>query len=144
RRVALRGRWWTEDNGPLLAFRAPDRQPVALLPDGASAYRLHDPADRSAVRVDPAVADKLEPFAHSFYRPFPDTALRLRDVLRFGLRGGRRDLIVVAAMIVCAAVVGMVPAIATGVLFNTVIPGAQRSELLQMTAILLACAGVSA
>ncbi len=144
RRVALRGSWWTEDNGPLLAFRAPDRQPVALLRDGASGYRLHDPSDRSATRVDPTVADRLEPFAHSFYRPFPDTALRLRDVLRFGVRGGRRDVLVIAAMIICAAFVGMVPAIATGVLFNTVIPSAQRSELLQMTGILLACAGVNA
>jgi NHLM bacteriocin system ABC transporter ATP-binding protein len=144
RRVALRGSWWTEDSGPLLAFRAPDRQPVALLRDGASAYRLHDPSDRSATRVDQTVAEQLEPFAHSFYRPFPDAALRLRDVLRFGLRGGRRDIVVVAAMIVCAALAGMVPAIATGVLFNTVIPGAQRSELLQMTGVLLACAGVNA
>ncbi|MGH2900116.1 MAG: ABC transporter transmembrane domain-containing protein, partial [Solirubrobacteraceae bacterium] len=144
RRVALRGSWWTEDSGPLLAYRAPDQQPVALLRDGASAYRLHDPSDRSAAQVDQAVAEKLEPFAHSFYRPFPDAPLRMRDVLRFGLRDGRRDIVVVAAMIVCAALVGMVPAIATGVLFNTVIPGAQRSELLQMTTILLACAGVNA
>jgi NHLM bacteriocin system ABC transporter ATP-binding protein len=143
RRVALRGSWWTEDSGPLLAFRAPDQQPVALLRDTPSTYRLHDPSDRSATRVDQAVADKLEPFAHSFYRPFPDAPLRMRDVLRFGLRGGRRDVVVIAAMIVCAALVGMVPAIATGVLFNTVIPGAQRSELLQMTTILLVCAGVN-
>jgi NHLM bacteriocin system ABC transporter ATP-binding protein len=143
RRVALRGNWWTEDSGPLLAYRAPDKQPVALLRDGAS-YRLHDPSDRSVTRVDQAVAEQLEPFAYSFYRPFPDTALRMRDVLRFGLRGGGRDLIVVATMVVCAAFVGMVPAIATGVLFNTVIPGAQRAELLQMTAVLLACAVANA
>ena len=144
RRVALRGRWWTEDSGALLAFRAPDHQPVALLPDAASTYRLHDPSDRSTRRVDQSLADSLEPFAYSFYRPFPDAALRMRDLLRFALHGGRRDLVVIAAMIVCAALVGMVPAIATGVLFNTVIPGAQRSELLQMTVILLACAGVNA
>jgi NHLM bacteriocin system ABC transporter ATP-binding protein len=144
RRVALRGRWWAEDSGPLLAYRTMGLLPVALLRDAASTYRLHDPSDGSVTRVDQTVAEGLEPFATSFYRPFPDTALRMRDVLRFGLRGGRRDLIVIAAMIVCAALVGVVPAIATGVLFNNVIPGAQRSELLQMTGILLACAVVSA
>lgn len=146
RQVALRGNWWTEDNGPLLAYRTQEnqaKQPVALLRDGAT-YRLHDPSDRSVKRVDQAVAEQLEPFAHSFYRPFPETALRMRDVLRFGLRGGQRDVLVIAAMIACAALVGMVPAIATGVLFNTVIPGAQRSELLQMTGILLACAVANA
>lgn len=143
RRVALRGSWWTEDSGPLLAFRSPDKQPVALLGDGAM-YQLHDPAKRSVTRVDQAVAEQLEPFAYSFYRPFLDAALRMRDVVRFGLRGVRRDIVVIAAMVICAALVSVVPAIATGVLFNTVIPGAQRSELLQMTGILLACAGANA
>lgn len=143
RQVALRGSWWTEDSGPLLAYRTEGKHPVALLRDGAT-YRLHDPSDRSVTRVDQAVAEQLEPFAHSFYRPFPETALRMRDVLRFGLRGGRRDLLVIAAMIGCAAFVGMVPAIATGVLFNTVIPGAQRSELWQMTGVLVACAVANA
>jgi ATP-binding cassette subfamily C protein len=140
RRVALRGTWWTQDSGPLLAFRG--KEPVALLRDRAG-YRLHDPAARTVTRVDAAAAEALEPFAQSFYRPFPDVALRMRDVLRFGLRGARRDLIAVAVMIACTALVGMVPAIAAGVLFNTVIPGAQRSELLQMTGILLACAVVN-
>ncbi len=143
RRVALRGSWWTEDSGPLLAFRGPDRKPVALLRDSSAGYRLHDPSDRSSTRVDQTVAEQLEPFAYSFYRPFPDAALRMRDLLRFGMRGGWRDLVMVAGMVVCAALVGMVPAIATGMLFNTVIPGAQRSELLQMTGILLACAAVN-
>ncbi len=144
RKVALRGRWWVEDNGPLLAYRTSERAPVALLRDRGAAYHLHDPVTRSVTRVDQAIADELEPFAHSFYRPFPDAALRVRDVLRFALRGSRRDVVVIAAMVVCAALVGMVPAIATGVLFNTVIPGAQRSELLQLTGILLACAVANA
>lgn len=143
RRVALRGSWWTEDSGPLLAYRTEQSQPVALLRDGGT-YRLHDPSGGTVRRVDQAVAEQLEPFAHTFYRPFPETALRMRDVLRFGLRGGRRDLLVIAAMIACAALVGMVPAIATGVLFNSVIPGAQRSELWQMTGVLLACAVANA
>lgn len=144
RKVALRGHWWSEDNGPLLAYRTAERQPVALLRDGGAAYHVHDPATGSVTRVDQAMAEELEPFAHSFYRPFPDAALRVRDVLRFALRGSRRDVVVIAAMVVCAALVGMVPAIATGVLFNTVIPGAQRSELLQLTGILLACAVANA
>jgi NHLM bacteriocin system ABC transporter ATP-binding protein len=145
RQVALAGEWWTEENGPLLGVRAADKLPVALLQDGvAGPYVLHDPRDRSTKRVDAAVAETLEPFACALYRPFPARSLRVRDVLRFAMRGSRRDAIVVVSMIVCAALVGMVPAVATGVLFDTVIPGAQRSQLVQMTFVLLACAVVSA
>jgi NHLM bacteriocin system ABC transporter ATP-binding protein len=43
-------------------------------------------------------------------------------------------------MAVASSLLGMVPAVATGMLFNTVIPGAQRSQLLQLTWVLLACA----
>src|SRR5262245_61353054 len=43
RRVALRAAWWQQDNGPLLAYTATDKRPVALLPDGARRYHYHDP-----------------------------------------------------------------------------------------------------
>jgi ATP-binding cassette subfamily C protein len=37
----------------------------------------------------------LESFGTIFYRPFPARAMRLRDVLRFGLHGSKRDLRVI-------------------------------------------------
>jgi NHLM bacteriocin system ABC transporter ATP-binding protein len=145
RRVALRGAWWSEDGGPLLGVRAADKQPVALLRERTGGpYVLVEPGGRTGTPVDARVAEGLEPFAHSLYRPFPDVALRVRDLVRFGFAGSRRDALVVVAMIIGVALAGMVPAIATGVLFNTVIPGAQRPQLFQLIAILLACASASA
>jgi NHLM bacteriocin system ABC transporter ATP-binding protein len=145
RQVALRGRWWNEDNGPMLARFGPDKAPVALLPrSDYTGYLLYDPRDRSTRRVDASVGESLEPFAHSFYRPFADQGLDLRTVLRFGLHGCRRDIWILVGVSLCATLLGMVPSMATGMLFNTVIPGAQRSELLQMTCVLLACAAASA
>ncbi len=145
RRVALREQWWREDSGPLLARRSSDKCPVALLRRGSSGpYLLSDPIARTEQPVDADLAASLEPFGHSFYRPFPEIALKIGDIVRFGLLGSRRDAIVIVAMIVCSALVGMVPAIATGMLFSTVIPGAQRPQLLQLTAVLLACAVVNA
>jgi ATP-binding cassette subfamily C protein len=142
RKVALAGTWWRDDNGPLLGRLAESKRPVALLPVGAGGrgYLLRDPVERSERPVDERVAETLEPFAHSFYRPFPETRLGVRDVLRFALQGCAADAGVMAAMALCATVLGMVPAMATGMLFNTVIPGAQRSQLLQLTWVLLACA----
>lgn len=149
RQVALRGRWWREDNGPLLAYIAKDgakaKRPVALLrPSATGSYVLHDPASGERRPMDAAAAEGLEPFAHSFYRPFPERALRVRDVLRFAIRGSTRDVIVLFGMAAAGSLLGMVPALATGMLFNTVIPGAQRSQLVQMTLVLLACAAAMA
>jgi NHLM bacteriocin system ABC transporter ATP-binding protein len=141
RRVALRGAWWREDNGPMLAYRTDGKRPVALLrPSTRGPYVMHDAADGTERAVDAAVAESLEPFACTFYRPFPERRLRVRDLLRFGLQGSGRDIALVVAMVLCGAVLGMVPPIATGMLFNTIIPSAQRSQLLQMTFVLVACA----
>jgi NHLM bacteriocin system ABC transporter ATP-binding protein len=143
RKVALRGDWWRSDQGPLLGFTAEGQRPVALLRKGRT-YFVHDPAapgsPQAPAPVDAGRAQSLSPFAHSFYLPFPEGRLAARDLVRFGARGCGRDFALVAAMALGVTVLGMVPALATGLLFNTVIPGAQRSQLWQVTLLLVVCA----
>jgi len=138
RSVALRDDWWRHDNGPLLAFRGELRQPVALIRTRRG-YAIFDPSRGVEEALVPAVAAELQPFAHTFYRPFPDTVLTITDVVRSGLRGCERDGVMVLAAGIVAALIGMVPAIATGAIFNTILPGANRSQLLQVTLILISC-----
>ncbi|MGH7650027.1 MAG: ABC transporter transmembrane domain-containing protein, partial [Gemmatimonadaceae bacterium] len=141
RKVALRESWWLQDIGPLLAWRGDAAQrPVAVIPGRRGGYVLYDPDTQGAQPVDATTGATLAPFAFTFYRPFPSVALGVRDVLTFGLRGSRRDLLVTLAMGICAALLGMVPSVATGMLFDSVIPGAQRSQLFQLTIVLLVCA----
>src|SRR5262249_58592291 len=101
---------------------------------------VHDAVAGTQRTVDAAVAEELEDFAESVYRPFPERRLDVKDVMRFGLHGCQRDIGVLVGIGVCSSLLGMVPSIATGMLFNTVIPGAHRSQLLQVTCVLLACA----
>lgn len=142
RAVMLRGDWWREDNGPLLGYIADGRRPVALrpAPGGGRGYTLYDPLDATEQRVTSELAESLAPFAITFYRSFPEAALSITDVVRFGFQGCRREVRTVIGMTLVASLLGMVPPIATGVVFNTFIPGAQRSQLLQMTLVLLVCA----
>lgn len=140
RRVVLRDRWWEADAGPLLARLSEGSEPVALLPVPKGGYDLHDPAARSCRRVDGAVAATLEPFAFTLYRPFPAGALSLREVLRFGFHGCRRDLLAAAGAGTAMALLGLVTPFAVGVLFDVVIPGAERGQLLQLTLLLVVCA----
>jgi ATP-binding cassette subfamily C protein len=140
RRVMLRDAWWREDNGPLVGFRAEDRRPVALRYAPARGYTCYDPRDGSEESVTDAIANTLSPFAITFYRSFPEVALSIGDVIRFGVQGCAGELRSVVAMTVLAALLGMIPPVATGVVFDSLIPGARRSQLLQMTIILVVCA----
>ena len=114
-------------------------QPVVAPARGSRSSSMPVPAPApQAVNEETAAA--LGPFAFSFYRSLPDTRLGIGSILRFGMRGCLRDLWFVLALGLLTAVLGMLPSMATQLLFNDIIPGAQRSQMLQV-AILL---GVSA
>jgi ATP-binding cassette subfamily C protein len=140
RKVVLRDGWWREDNGPLLGRWADRPVPLALLPARGGGYEAYDPADGSRTRVDEAAAARVGPTAYMLYRPFPAEPLRPLDVLRFGLHGCRPDVLTALAAALLGAVLGLVLPLATGMLFEHIIPGADRGQLLQMTLVLLAVA----
>jgi NHLM bacteriocin system ABC transporter ATP-binding protein len=141
RKVALREGWWRRDHGPLLAFNS-DNQPVALLREGGRYVAFGISGE--AQTVDATFAGALGPFGRMLYAPLPDTRLRVRDVFRIATRGCRGDLVTVIAMGALATLMGMIPPVATGILFNSIIPGAQRSQLQQMMVLLIVCAISSA
>jgi NHLM bacteriocin system ABC transporter ATP-binding protein len=139
RRVALRDDWWMRDNGPLLAYITDGDRPVALLTPKPGHYDLHEVGE-IPIRVTAAVADSLQLFAHTFYRPFAATALGIRDVIAFGARGCKRDMTSILVVSLAAATLGLLPSWTTGRLFNDVVPGAERGQLVQLTIILLVTA----
>ncbi|MEY4757914.1 MAG: hypothetical protein RJA34_2812 [Pseudomonadota bacterium] len=139
RRVALKGDWWNSGSGPMLGFLEADQTPVAILPSRGG-YVLHDPVGGSVMPLTPALADSLSPFAFSFYRSFGDAKMKLLNLMKFGGQGLLSDYMRVVVMGLSVGLLGMVIPIVTGMLFDTVIPGADRSQLAQLTAALLACA----
>jgi NHLM bacteriocin system ABC transporter ATP-binding protein len=144
RRVALRGTWWTRDSGPMLAFRDSDKRPVALLPRSRGRYELYDPIDRRAVMVEPEAAQALNPFAYVFYRPFPAKKLTVWDLLRFGIQDCPSEIIVIVLMGIAGGLLGIATPYATGVIFDSVIPGAERNQLVLLSLLLLMAAISSA
>jgi NHLM bacteriocin system ABC transporter ATP-binding protein len=144
RRVALRAGWWKHDNGPLLARLNERKRAVALLPLPGGGYEMVDPFARTQTRVDAAVADTLGPFGHSMYRPFEPDPLTGRDLLRFTMYGCRRDVLTVLAVGLAMAGLGLITPMATATLFNTIIPGAERGQLLQLTLVLVLAAVATA
>ena len=136
--VALKGPWWTQDVGPLVARRAADGAPVALLPTSARRYEVFDPATGLRTRVTEQVAASIEPLAWCLYRRFPARPLTAADLVRFGLQGSQNDLTMVLLMGIAAGLLGLVLPVVTGLVFDTVIPSADRSQLMVVTLVLIA------
>ena len=143
RRVALKGEWWTQDNGNLLGYLDGNHRPVALL-QTAHGYTLHDPVQGTALPVTAEIAASLEAFAFVFYRAFGDTLVNLLDMIKFGSHGNFRDFLTVIMMGLAVGLLGTVVPLATGMLFDSVIPSAEKNQLLQLALVLLAGAMATA
>lgn len=143
RKVALRGEWWTADSGPLYATLEEDGRPVALLMPTVGQYEMHDPSTGTVTPVDEEVAEEIHPFGYSFYRSFPQRSLTPLDILRFSFDACRRDLLLIVLLAAGGGLLSMLPPIVTGMIFQDVIPGAERGQLLQLSLALVVVAFVA-
>ena len=139
RQVLLRGRWWRQDAGPLMAYTQDGRRPVALLPVRQTHYELLE-ANGQRVAVNEAVARTVEPVAFMFYRPLPEGHLTAWDLLKFAFQGRRRDLTVVGLAGIVVTLLGMVLPQMTAVLVDDAIPFGSSGMLLQIGLALVAVA----
>jgi NHLM bacteriocin system ABC transporter ATP-binding protein len=128
RRTLLRGDWWTEDAGPLVAWLGEDRSPVALIRSGAR-YVMTEPRSGTRRLVDRAVAMELAPEAVMFYPTLPARGLRFRDLLTFTLLHTRGNYLRIVLAVLILGALSLVIPLVTQVLVNSVIP---RSELDQL------------
>ena len=143
RRITLRGAWWKRDSGPLVAFRNDRNRPVALLPLSHKRYEIVDPTDGSVAAVTRKEAETLSPIAYTFYRRLPERAISGMDLFKHGLRGCGRDLWRVALLGAVIGLLSLIIPLATGMIFNDIIPGAEKPRLLQL-AVIIACFGLTA
>lgn len=136
--VILKGEWWKTDiGGPILAFKEKENRPVAIIPVTSTAYKMYDPVDDHETPVTAEVASLLKPAAHTFYRHFPDKKLSGMDLLKFGIHGLQSDIYMVLSMGLAAGLLALIVPIATGKIFDTIIPGAERGQLFQLTIALI-------
>ncbi|HVY70694.1 MAG TPA: NHLP bacteriocin export ABC transporter permease/ATPase subunit [Verrucomicrobiae bacterium] len=133
RKVSLRGKWWREEAGPLIGYLTGGKVPVTLLPTRNGQYEIRNPADSSRQLVNEEIAAKIDGFAWCFYRSFSDEALTLWQVLRFGAHGLGNDLFLYALMGAASGLLGLLPALAIGKIFGTLVPEAERTQLWQVT-----------
>ena len=135
RKVLLKDNWYRGDSGPMLAFEQENLNPVALLPDSPRKYSLYNPQKKQKIHVNEQVSNKLTPFGYTFYRPFPERELNYKDIFSFSIKGNVNTIVSVILLSLIAAVLGLITPLATGYIFDTIIPEAARNQLLQVAVI---------
>ncbi|MFE5867672.1 NHLP bacteriocin export ABC transporter permease/ATPase subunit [Streptomyces roseifaciens] len=143
RTVRLSGRWWQEDGGPLVARRAADGAPVALL-WRRGRYEAVDPATGTRERVGKDAESSFEPRAVMFYRPLPDVPLGPLGLVRFSVRGTGRDLRGILLGGLVAVGLGALVPVATGRVLGTYVPAAETGLIVQTALALVVTSVVSA
>ncbi len=133
REVLLDDHWWVESGGSLLARRAADGVPVALLPRrrGYEAFEFDENGEERHVgRVDEAYARTLDLHARMFYRPFPSGPIGLRDIMKEIVKGNGSDAITIILTILVTSGLGALVPILTGHVVGATIPMFERNQLL--------------
>ena len=128
-RLDTEPRWWHGDSNALLAFRAGDGQPVALLPGMFGRYRQVDPVTKRSVRMTAARAAALENRAWMFHAPLPSGPVRPLGLVRLALKGSAGDLTRLVMAGLPGGLVKLLPALALGFVASHVMTGGGSGAL---------------
>ena len=128
-RFKAKGNWWRGDSSALLAFRAGDGQPVALIPGLFGRYREVDPVTKRSVRVTLERAEALLQDAWMFYRPLPSAEVKPADLLGIAMHGSAADLLRLVLAGLPGGLIKLLPAIALGFVANHVAAGGSAGAL---------------
>ncbi len=139
RAVLLEQGWYHHDAGAMLGFlmgEETELSPVALLPT-RTGYVMDDPRSETLDTLTNALTERLHPQAYQFYAPLPDRPITPMDVLTFSIRRARRDIVFTLAVGLALGSFSTLIPLLTGQVFDTLIPGAERGLLLQLTLVLI-------
>ncbi|MBF0226730.1 MAG: NHLP bacteriocin export ABC transporter permease/ATPase subunit [Desulfobacterales bacterium] len=144
RPVVLRGEWYKKDQGPMVAILEKENIPVALIPSNSNSYDYINPIENKKQKVNENIASRLNPTAVSFYRPFPDGMLTLKDIIKFGIFGLGKDIQMLMFTAIMIGCLGVLSPYFTGQIFDSVIPQSDRTLLLHFGIALCVAALTSA
>ncbi len=141
RSVVLAGDWYKKDSGVLLAFTEEGKRPIPCIPKGPGRYGYYDTATGEMRRIDAAFARTLSPRGYAFYRPFPDKAIKKKDLFLFGMsKVYSSDIIRLALLSILGTAVGLLIPFLNQQVYDRYIPLGDMEGLFGFGVVILSCA----
>lgn len=137
RKIILRGTWWKEENGHLLAFLKEDRTPVALIQKNSTSYLLKNLLTGSESKINFEIAQNIEPIGYMFFAGFERKVTSIKQVFGFAVKGHKKDMRFLISAALIGSLVGLLIPILSGIMFDDVIPTADRAFHFEIFAIMI-------
>lgn len=142
RNVKLKGEWWKDSYGPLLAEKS-DGSIAALIPEKAGVYTYKDSKSEERIKITDKNAGEFNEEAICFYRPLPQRPITNKELFIFLWEGiAMKDKLCFVLAGVAVMLLGMITPAATAMLLNIVLPSGQ-SIMIYSIAVLLAGTAIS-
>ncbi|MDD3279708.1 MAG: ATP-binding cassette domain-containing protein [Lachnospiraceae bacterium] len=128
RRITLKGRWWEDLSGPVLAERKSGGVTAVLKGKGGRFY--YQDVNGKKIPIGANTADQLKPEAVCFYKALPLRPLKPGDIFRFLLQsveGAEKRNVTVAGLVV--TLLGLITPYMTNLLFSAIIPTGQSAMI---------------
>lgn len=138
RTVLLKGKWYKNAAGPMLARRKSDDGIVALIPGRGSGYWFTDTALGKTVKISGSNADEFEEEALCFYKPFPQRKLTEKELIRYVIDTIPKKDIAAFALITFAVLLinTLVPAL-YNIMFGTILNQSSMQPLIAIAVFLI-------
>ncbi len=139
RRVELRGTWWRDACGPLLGvLKSGDT--VALLPSRGG-YSYYDYENGKRIPLNVQTAKNIDRIGYCFYKPFPNHALSVLDLVRYMLHTiTRSDVIFYLTIMIITTLMGLIQPKLSLLLYNHFIPLGEVTNLFSLGILMLSMA----
>jgi ATP-binding cassette subfamily C protein len=138
RLVTLPKNWYKSDAGTLLGYYGAEREPVALIPENYGKYILKSASIPHGMKVDAAVASKIEHDAFVCYPGLPPKTLGVVDLLRFALKHTwKHDWRAIWGISFLSGALAIAMPMITSTIFKDIIPINDRQALGTVTQVML-------
>ncbi len=136
RRVELKGKWWEDATGCFLGSTK-DGDIVSILPGKWSGYFYRTP-EGEEIKVNEKTAKNLNLDAFCFYKSFPLTSLRIRDLIKFMISNiSKADIFFIVSAAVFMQILGMFTPYVTSVVYNILIPSGSDSLIFPVASLMV-------
>ena len=138
REISIRGDAFSFDIGPFLGITKEKEMPLAVLPNGAGKYKVFYPDKKNGITYTKRQIKDVFSQAFIFYKNLPKREIRAKDLLKFATGGiERKDLLTIAFAGLIGGLLSTSVPIATGLLFNNIIPDGNKFSLFGLGLVLL-------